>query len=170
MSMYQAQVRTMSRMLSNLDKWLDAGVAHAAAKKFEPAVLLQARLAPDQFPLIKQIQSACDMAKYAASRTAGKEPPKHPDTETSLEEIRARIKTVVSYLDGFETADWEGADKRVIPLSFLPGKGMLAGDYLVEYITPNFLFHVTTAYAILRHNGVPIGKFDYIGQITLQDV
>src|SRR5690606_1659362 len=132
--------------------------------------LLQARLAPDQFALLRQIQAACDNAKFAAARVAGKQPPVHEDTETTFEELRARIRSVVDYLRTYTEADFEGAADRIVPFWFIPGKALTGQDYLTEYSVPNFYFHVTTAYAILRHNGVELGKIDYIGSLNLRDV
>ena len=170
MTMYAETVTQMSKMLSNLDRWLDAGVEHATAKKYDPSVLLNARLAPDQYHLIKQIQAACDSAKFAAARLTSKAPPAHPDTEQTLDEVRARIKAVIDYLATFSEADFHGAEARVIPLSFMPGKGMLGSDYLREMAAPNFYFHISMAYAILRHNGVTLGKTPFIGSLILQDI
>lgn len=169
MSLYQASVPQLKKMLNNLDKWLDAAVAHAAKKSFEPAVLLEARLAPDQYSLTRQIQACCDGAKFTAARLAGKDPPKHPDTETTLDELRARIRSVVEYLDTFTEADFAGAKERIVALPFMPGKALTSGDYLNEMALPNFYFHATTAYAILRHNGVDVGKMAFLGSINLRD-
>jgi hypothetical protein len=169
MSLYQASVPQLKKMLNNLDKWLDAAVAHAAKKSFDPAVLLEARLAPDQYSLTRQIQACCDGAKFTAARLAGKEAPKHPDTETTLDELRARIRSVLEYLDTFTEADFAEAKERIIALPFMPGKTLTSGDYLNEMALPNFYFHVTTAYAILRHNGVDVGKIAFIGSLNLRD-
>jgi uncharacterized protein len=169
MSLYQASVPQLKKMLNNLDKWLDAAVAHAAKKSFEPSVLLNARLAPDQYPLTRQIQACCDGAKFTAARLTGKEAPKHPDTETTLDELRARIRSVVEYLDTFTEADFAGAKERMVTLPFMPGKALTAADYLNEMSLPNFYFHATTAFAILRHNGVDIGKMAFLGSLNLRD-
>jgi uncharacterized protein len=169
MSLYQASVPQLKKMLNNLDKWLDAAVAHAAKKSFEPAVLLTARLAPDQYSLTRQIQACCDGAKFTAARLAGKEAPKHPDTETTLEELRARIRSTLEFLDTVTEADFAGAKERVITLPFMPGKALTAADYLNEMALPNFYFHLTTAFAILRHNGVDVGKTAFIGSLNLRD-
>lgn len=169
MSLYEASIPQLKKMLNNADKWLDAAVAHAAKKSFDPAVLLTARLAPDQYPLTRQIQAFCDAAKFAAARLTGKEAPKHPDTETTLDELHARIRAVVAYLDTFTAEDFVGSKDRKVELSFMPGKVLSAADYLNEMALPNFYFHATTAYAILRHNGVPVGKMDFIGSLNLQD-
>jgi hypothetical protein len=155
------------KMLGNLDGWLKKAAAHAKAKSFDPSVLVNARLAPDQYPFVRQVQSACDAAKFAAARLAGKDAPKHPDTETTIEQLHARIESVTAYLGTFTAKDFEGAEKRAITLPWLEGKHLEGADYVVELCTPNFFFHVTTAYAILRHNGVDVGKTDFIGSLTL---
>ena len=170
MTLIYAAVQEQKKMVANLAAWLEKGVAYAKAKSFDPSVLLTARLAPDQYPLIRQIQSACDSAKFTAARLANKEPPKHPDTEVTLDEIRARIQACKSYLDTFTPADFEGADTRVVPLSFMPGKGLTGLDFLFELQIPNFFFHAATAYAILRHNGIDLGKADYIGSMNVRDL
>jgi hypothetical protein len=169
-SLYESSVPQYAKMLRNLEKWLDKAEAHAQTKKFEPVTLLSARLAPDQYPLVRQIQSACDAAKSGAARLAGQEPPKHPDTEQTWEEIRTRVRTVLAYLETVKPSDFVGAEERVVPLPFMPGKGIVGSDYLVELSLPNFYFHLTTAYAILRHNGVDVGKTDYIGSMKLRDL
>ncbi|MEO8875399.1 MAG: DUF1993 domain-containing protein, partial [Polyangiaceae bacterium] len=154
MSLYNASVPQLSKMLKNLDSWLKQGATVAKEKKFETTVLTEARLFPDQYPLVRQVQAACDAAKFAAARLGNREPPKHADIEKTFDELHARIQSVIDYLGTFTAKDFEGADQRVVPLSFTPGKGLLAGDYLNELALPNFYFHLTTAYAILRHNGV----------------
>lgn len=166
--MHYPTIVQLKKMLTNLDAWLAKAAAHAKAKSFDVGVLVQARLAPDQYPLVKQVQSACDTAKFAAARLSGKEAPKHPDTEQTFEELHQRIASVTSYLGTFTAKDFEGAEARAITLPFLEGKTMKGGDYLVEMVAPNFYFHLVTAYAILRHNGVSLGKMDYIGALTLQ--
>ncbi len=169
MSFPYASVVEAKKMLEQLDGWLEKAVAHAKAKGFDPSVFLGARLAPDQYPLLRQIQSSCDSAKFMAARLAGKEAPKHPDTEQTLEEARARIRTCVTYLATFSAGDFQGAESRLIELPFLEGKAIRGGDYLVEMALPNFFFHVTHAYAILRHNGVELGKRDFIGALSVRD-
>ena len=158
-------VAAMKAMLTNLDRWLGTAAEHAKTKKFDPDTLVEARLAIDQYPLVKQIQSACDAAKFTASRLSGKEAPAHADDEKTFEEMRARIKKATTYLDTFTEKDFDGAETRKVALPFLPGgnKGALGADYLTVFSQPNFFFHVVTAYAILRHNGVSLGKMDYIG-------
>jgi uncharacterized protein len=169
MSLYDTAIVQNKKMLASLDKWLDAGVAYAQKKSFDPGVLLAARLAPDQFPLTRQIQSSCDTAKFLAARLTGKEAPKHPDTETTVDELKKRIQAVIAYLDTFTAADFEGAGKSRVELSFMEGKYLIGSDYAREMAQPNFYFHLTTAYAILRHNGVDLGKRDFLGSLTTHD-
>jgi len=158
----------MKKLLGQMTTWLDKAEAHAAAKGYEPNVLLQARLAPDMFPLVRQLQNACDNAKFAAAFTAGKEPPSHPDTEQTFGEIRARITSVIEYLGTFTPADLDGTDSREVKRPRWEGKSMTATDYFLQQAMPNFFFHLTTAYAILRHNGVDLGKRDYIGKLSFR--
>jgi len=169
MSLVFASVVESKKMLTNLDGWIEKGVAHAKARSFDPNVLLGVRLAPDQYPLLRQIQSSCDNAKFAAARLSGKEAPKHPDTEQTVDECRARIHTCVSHLETYKASDFDGAETRVVTLPFMEGKVISGSDYLIEMALPNFYFHVTTAYAILRHSGVPLGKMDYIGSLNVRD-
>ena len=162
-------ITQFAKMLQNLDRWLEAGSAFAEKKKFPPDVLAQARLAPDQYELIRQVQSACDAAKYAAAYLSGQKAPSHPDTEKTIGELRARIRTCVQYLGSVEPQAYAGAaDRRVAP-PWLQGKWFRAADYLTQLAVPNFYFHVTSAYAILRHNGVELGKMDFLGSMPVQD-
>ena len=161
-------VQEMQKLLGQMTTWIDKAEAHAAAKGYDPALLLQARLAPDMFPLVRQFQNACDSAKFAAAFTAGKEPPSHPDTEQTFAEIRTRIASVIEYLGTFTAADFEGADARVVKRPRWEGRSMRATDYFLEQGMPNFFFHLTTAYAILRHNGVELGKRDYLGKLSFR--
>jgi hypothetical protein len=158
----------MKKMLSHVDKWLEIATEHAQAKSFDPNVFMGLRLAPDQFPLSRQVQSACDTLKLAAARLAGKEAPSHPDTEKTVDELRARARTVVAYLDGFAAKDFEGAATRTISQPRWEGKTMVGQDYFLEHSLPNFFFHVTHVYAILRHNGVTLGKRDYLGPLSMR--
>jgi hypothetical protein len=164
--MFYVFVREMTKLLRNLDGCLDKAVAHATAKKYAPEVLLQSRLAPDMQPLLFQIQTACDTAKFAVARTTGKDAPAHADTEKTFADARQRIATVIAYLDTYTQADFDGVETRSVSLPRWEGKSMSALDYFVEHAYPNFFFHVTTAYAILRHNGVDIGKRDYLGAMS----
>ena len=151
------------RMLENLDAWLQKAVDHGKEKGFDPEVLVQSRLAPDQYALVQQIQSACDAAKYAAAYLSNQKAPSHPDTEKTLAECRARIAACASYLAGCKAADFTGAEERRVAPPWMGGNSVRGETYLHRISVPNFYFHVTTAYAILRHNGVPLGKRDYIG-------
>jgi hypothetical protein len=164
--MFYPMLSQMKKTLIQVDKWLETAAAFAASKSFDPNVFVGMRLAPDQFALARQLQTACDTAKLAAARLTGKEAPTHADTEQTLEELRTRVKTVVAYLDGFSEKDFAGAATRVISQPRWEGKVMSGADYFVEHATPNFFFHVTHVYAILRHNGVSIGKRDYLGALT----
>ena len=164
---YQLCVPQMSKMLTNMIVWLDKAVECAEQKKFPVDTLLQARLAPDQFPLARQLQSAADNAKFAAARLSGKAPPSHPDTETTVAELKARLQTVVDYLATFTAEDFAGAEDRAIKMPFFPDHTITGHDYLAEYVLPNTYFHIVTAYAILRHNGVDLGKQAYIGSLNL---
>jgi uncharacterized protein len=161
-------IAEMKKLLKNLDTNLDKAATHATAKKFDTKVLLQSRLAPDMLPLMFQIQTACDTAKFAAARTTGKDAPSMPDTEQTLDEAKQRIAKTIAYLDGFKQADFEGIESRTVSLPRWEGKSMTALDYFIEHALPNFMFHVTTSYAILRHNGVELGKRDFLGQLTMK--
>jgi hypothetical protein len=162
MNLYDATVPIFTKLLKNVDRWLDKVAAYADQKKFDPEILMSARLAPDQYPFIRQIQAACDQAKFTCAKMTGKEPPVHPDTEKTIAELRQRIKTVVEYLATFKREDFNGAEERACSHTWMGGKSMRGGDYLDHLSLPNFHFHMTTAYSILRHNGLDIGKNDYL--------
>jgi hypothetical protein len=161
-------VLEIKKLLGQVPSWLDKAIAHATAKKFDVSSLLQARLAPDQFPLVRQLQAVCDQAKYAVARTTGKEVPAHPDTEQTVDEIRTRITSVLAYLDTYSKADFEGLDDKTVTTPRWQGKKMSSNDYLLQHAMPNFFFHLTTAYAILRNNGVDLGKKDFLGQLSFR--
>lgn len=169
MSLYEQTVPQFVKMLRNLEKWLDKGSEFAKKKSFDTAVLVQARLAPDQHPLVRQVQTSCDVAKFCVVRLTGKEGPKHPDTEQTIDELKQRIASCIGFLESVRPADFEGAEARKVTLPSVEGKFMHGTGYLVEFVLPNFYFHVTTAYAILRHNGVDLGKMDFLGGLPLQD-
>jgi hypothetical protein len=164
--MYSMSVPVFAKTLGNLSAILDKAAAHAEAKKIDPAVLLAARLYPDMFPLTKQVQVACDFAKGTVARLAGEEPPKYDDNETTIEALKARIARTVDYVQGFQAARFAGAEERDVQMKIrdqtLSFKGL---PYLAHMALPNFFFHATTAYDILRHNGVELGKRDFIGAI-----
>jgi hypothetical protein len=152
------------RGLRNLAAFLEKGRASAEARQFDPAILAAARLAPDMHTLCRQVQIASDMVKNAAARLAGATPPSFPDSETTFEELQARIAKTIAYLETVAPAQLEGSEVRTIELKF-PGRALQfsGADYLSLFVLPNFYFHLTTAYNILRHNGVPIGKMDFMG-------
>jgi hypothetical protein len=164
--MYFETIKQMKKHLGQLDKWLETAGTLAETKKFDAKNFMGLRLAVDQFPFSRQVQVVCDAAKTAAARLSGKDVPSHPDTEQTLEELRARIKAVIAYLDTFTAKDFEGAESRTITQPRWEGKTMTGADYFLEHALPNFYFHLTTAYAILRHNGVGLGKRDYLGALT----
>jgi len=166
--MYFEMIGQMKKTLVQLEKWLEAAGAHANAKSFDPNVFLALRLAPDQFAFARQVQTTCDTAKLAAARLAGKEAPKHADNEQTLDDLRARAKSVVEYLDTFTAADFEGAATRKITQPRWETKFMLGDDYFREHAQPNFYFHSAHVYAILRHNGVSLGKRDFLGALSMR--
>lgn len=162
-------VTQSSKMLTNLSAILDMAEAHAAEKKFDVGVLLQSRLAPDQFDLIRQIQIACDTAKIGAAKLADKTPPTHEDTEKTIGEIKARIASVIAYLNSLSAADFSASANRRITQPRWAGKTLSGQEFLTQHVMPNFYFHVTTAYDILRHNGVGVGKRHYLGNMPFRD-
>jgi uncharacterized protein len=168
--MYYLAVRQMGRSLKNLDSMLEKAAAHAAARKFDVNNFCTARLAPDMLPLLVQVRIACDTAKATAANLSGKEVPKHEDNETTIDDLRARIAKCLAYLETFSAADFERTSPQtVIKIPNPPGKGLAADDYLISRQLPNFYFHVTTTYALLRHGGVELGKRDYLGPLNLVD-
>jgi hypothetical protein len=168
--LYQQSVAQMSKMLRNLDGWLTKAVEFAKARGFSPDDFVSFKLCPDMRPLAFQVQSACDGAKFTAARLAGVDAPSHPDTETTMAELSARIAATLAFLDTLKPEQFEAAADREVRLSFLPGNAIKGADYLSEMALPNFYFHVTTAYALLRKAGVEIGKRDFIGSLTLYPV
>lgn len=164
LSMYSASVPAFIRMLGNLRAILEKGAAHAAAKKFDPAVLVNGRLAPDMFALARQVQIATDAVKGCVSRLAGVEIPKYEDTEATLPDLIARLDKTIAYVKTFKPAQIDGTEEKAIVIKSPRGDLNFNGQqYLVHFVLPNLYFHVTTAYNILRHNGVEIGKQDYLG-------
>lgn len=169
MSYHEDTVVQMGRTLRNLRALLDKAAEFARARGAEPDCFIGVRLHADMRPFEFQIQAVCDAAKFAAARLAGVEPPKNPDTEKTLDELRARIDATLAFLDGLDPAQFDGAGEREVAISFLPGKAAYGADYLREFVLPNFYFHATTAYALLRHAGVQVGKRDFITHLTLHD-
>jgi hypothetical protein len=163
--MYRASVPVFVRMLGNLRVLLEKGAAHAEARKFDATLLADSRLFVDMFPLARQVCIATDGAKGAAARLAGVEPPRFEDTERTLPELMARIDRTIAFLKTLSAEQFEGSETRAITLSLRSGALHFDGqDYLLDFALPNFYFHVTTAYNILRHNGVEIGKMDFLGR------
>lgn len=163
-SMYTASVPVFQHMLRNLSHILDKGEASAQARKFEPAVLATSRLAPDMLPFTRQVLIACDTAKNGVARIAGIEAPKFEDNETTFPELKARIQKTLAFLESVPAAKLEGTETREVtfPVGREATRTMTSQAYLTTWVFPNFFFHVTTAYAILRHNGVDLGKADYL--------
>lgn len=157
-------VPTANRFLGTLDKILDKALAHAQRKEFDPAVLLNARLAPDMFAFTRQVQIACDMAARGAARLSGTEVPSFPDTETSIAELKARVAKALAFVNSVPAAQYAGAEAREIVVTTRRGDLKFDGlGYLRDFVLPNLYFHLTTAYVILRHNGVELGKADFLG-------
>ena len=166
LSMYQASVPVFVKMLTNLKGILQKAAAHAQARKIDEAVLVNAHLYPDMLPLSKQIQIASDFARGTAARLAGAEPPSYEDNEKTLAELMARIDRTIEFLRSKKAGEIDGSEGREIvrPVRGEPHK-FSGVNYLLQYALPNFFFHATTAYAILRHNGIEVGKLDYIGKM-----
>jgi len=166
LSMYQASVPLMTRMLANLKNILQKAAEHAKAKKIDESALLNARLFPDMFVFTRQVRLACDFARGTGARLAGLEPPAYEDNEQSLAELVARIERSIEYLGTLKAQQIDGSETREIvrPIRGEPKK-FTGINYLLQFALPNFFFHVSTAYAILRHSGVEIGKTDYIGAL-----
>jgi hypothetical protein len=163
-SVFDASVGVYSRLLGSLDAVLDKASTWAVERKIEPAALLQARLAPDMYPLVKQVQITTDMIKGTVSRLAGLEVPRYEDTEASFADLKARVVKTRDYLATFKAEQFTGAETRAIKLQLGPNSFDFTGkDYLLGFGTPNVFFHYSMVYAILRHNGLAIGKRDYMG-------
>jgi hypothetical protein len=164
LSMYQASVPQFIRMLTNLIGILEKGAAHCDARKIDPLALTQYRLYPDMFNLARQVQTACDHARNAAARLAGQEAPRLENTEQTFPELIGRVRDTIAYLETFKAGQIDGTENREVVVKRGETVNTYRGqDYLVQRALPNFYFHVTTAYDILRHNGVELGKRDFIG-------
>ena len=165
-SLYDFSVPVLTLGLTNLSAILDKAAAHAAEKKYDSAVLAGARLFPDMHPLTRQVQIACDTAKGAAARLAGIEPPKHEDNEATFADLEARVAKTVEFLSSVTAAQMNDAESRPIELKFPNGTlKFTAVKYLTDFVLPNFYFHVSMVYALLRKNGIDIGKRDYLGPL-----
>ena len=167
--MYYEAVSQCTRMLRNIETWLDKAEKHAAAKTFDVNILMTDRLAPDMKPFIYQVQSACDYVKGAAAWLSGQVPPKHEDNEQTIGDARARIRKTVAFAESVSEAQYAGASDRKVSLLWASGKQLGGKDYLLQIAIPNVYFHVAIAYAILRHNGVDIGKMDFLGPVNWID-
>ncbi|MGZ3183859.1 MAG: DUF1993 domain-containing protein [Telluria sp.] len=164
LTMYAASVPVFKQILTSLAAILEKAEAHATAKKIDPNALLQARLFPDMFPLVRQVQLATDFAKGAGARLAGQDVPKYEDNEQTFGDLQARIAKTVAFLDTLRASDFEGAEERQIVITNPSGTREFKGQpYLVHYVLAHFFFHAATAYDLLRHNGVEVGKKDFIG-------
>ncbi|HEY4177792.1 MAG TPA: DUF1993 domain-containing protein [Kofleriaceae bacterium] len=160
-------LQQFKKTLSSLDACLKKAAGYADAKKFDSSVLLQSRLAPDMFPLVRQVQSTCDTAKSVVARLAGKEAPSFPDDETTLAQLHERIAKTIAFLDSFKDGDFADSATMRISSPRWNGKTMSGSDFLTQYGIPNFYFHAAAAYLVLRHNGVDVGKLDFLGQLEM---
>jgi uncharacterized protein len=161
--MYTETFSQFKKQLGQLDKWLGTAAEYAKSKNFDPDVFPSLRLAPDQFPLARQVQIACDTVKLSVGYLTGKAVQAQEDNEKTIPELQARVRSIITLLDGLNAKDFDGAATRVVSQPRWKGEWMTGADYFIEHTVPNFFFHLTTAYAILRHNGVGIGKRDYLG-------
>lgn len=168
MPMYNETFAQMKKQLGQLDKWLGTAAEYARSKNFDPDVLAVQRLAVDQFTLIRQVQICCDTVKLAASYLSGKPAESHPDDEQTLAQLQTRVRSTIAYLDSFAPGDFASAATAVVSQPRWKGEWMTGADYFLQHALPNFYFHLTTAYAILRHNGVSVGKRDFLGAQSRQ--
>ncbi len=167
-TLHETGVPVLRQMLGSLAALLEKAEQHAAARGFDAAVLLQQRLYPDMFPLARQVQIACDVAKNGMARLAGLEPPKFDDSESTLAQLRERIAATLAFLDSVPRERIDGQETRDVTIPLRDRTLQMKGQpYLLHWVLPNFFFHVTTAYALLRHNGVVIGKSDYLGSFPM---
>ena len=163
-SMHSASVPIFARMLGNLLTWLDKAEAHATARKFDPSVYLASRLAPDMLPFTNQIQIACDAVKFGVARLSGVEAPKFADDEASFADLRTRVRKTIDFIQSVPAAQIDGTEDKDVVVPRRDGSMTLKGEaYLKNFVLPNFFFHVTTTYALLRLNGVELGKGDFLG-------
>jgi uncharacterized protein len=168
--MYYQAITQCTQAVKNVEAWLDKAEEHAAAKHFDVGVLMTGRLSPDMKTFIYQVQSACDYLKAAAAWLSGQKPPKHDDTEQTIDDVRARIRKTVAFAESVTEAQYAGAAEQRVTLSFGPAAKVLVGpNYLLQMTIPNVYFHVAMAYAVLRHNGVDVGKMDFLGPINWVD-
>ncbi len=167
MTMHTASAPVFARMLRNMSSWLEKAEQHAATRKFDPQILMQARLAPDMLPFAKQVQIACDAAKFAIARISGVEAPGFADEEATLAELRDRIARTIAYVESVPASSLDGTDAKEVTVPRRDGSMTMTGEnYLKGFALPNFYFHATTTYALLRHNGVELGKPDFLGKLN----
>jgi hypothetical protein len=167
--MYYQLISQCTKNLKQLETFLDKAEQYAEAKAFDVNVLMTSRLAPDMKPLAYQVQSACDYLKAGAARLSGQTPPKHEDNEKTIDELRARIKKTVAFAESVTEEQYEGASNRNVTLSWAPDKVIAGEAYLLQITIPNIYFHIAMAYALLRSNGIDVGKMDYLGSLHLVD-
>ena len=167
--MYYQVIAQCTQSLKNLEICLDKAERYAATKNFDIGVLMSSRLAPDMQPFTYQVQSACDYVKGAAAWLSGQTPPRHEDNEQTIDELRARIRKTVAFAGSMKEAQYAHASESKVKLSWAPDKVIGGEDYLLQMTIPNSFFHIAMAYAILRHNGVDVGKMDFLGSINLVD-
>ncbi len=163
--LYEVTVPQFTKMLTNLNAMMTKAAAYADSKKFDIDVLMNSRLAPDQLNFSRQIHIACDSAKLCVSRLTGKDAPVHDDTEVKYAELKKRIEAVIAYIAQFKPEDFKGADQKTVTQPRWEGKYLTSTEYALQHAIPNVYFHVTTAYSILRHNGVEVGKKDFLGEL-----
>lgn len=168
--MYNITIPVFIKSLANLGTFLEKAAKEAEEKKFDLDHLLSDRLYPDMFNFTRQVQIACDAAKGTAARLAGIEPPKHEDVEKTVPELKEHIDKVVAFLKTIKPEQIEGSEDRPVKVPTVEGKYLTGFEYISEMYLPNFFFHITTAYLILRHNGISVGKADYIGSLSLKDI
>ncbi|MCC2657537.1 MAG: hypothetical protein K0Q76_2645 [Panacagrimonas sp.] len=167
--MYYQAIAQCTQGMKNLLVWLDKAEQHAAAKKFDVAVLLSSRLAPDMLDFVYQVQSASDYVKGAVAWLSGRKPPKYEDDEKTIGEVRERIRKTIAFAQSVTQSEFADAATQRVSFSWAPGKVMVGPDYLLQMTIPSVYFHLCMAYAILRHNGVDVGKMDYLGPLALID-
>lgn len=167
--MYWITLKHFSKMLKNFDGMMGKAAGHADMKKYDVNVLMQSRLAPDMFPFVKQVQICCDQAKFFAAYLTGKTAPSNPDTEATWTELRERVRKTVAYLETFKEADFANAGNAKCSPKWAQGKWLNGDEYLNDLAIPNFYFHMTVAYSLIRHAGVDIGKDDYIGHLDFKN-
>jgi hypothetical protein len=166
--MYFDLIRQMQKQLTQMLTWFDAASAHATSRGFNPDAFLTLRFAPDQFAFARQVQISCDTLKLGVARLTGREAPAQADDEQTLDALRARVQSVLAFVDGLTAADFEGAAARTITQPRWEGRTMTGHDYFLEHAVPNFYFHTAHVYALLRHGGVALGKRDYLGALSLR--